>query len=73
MIDNARSATTDGLTISPSLDLVTEAAHVPAETSIVDRRVVKLCGVAILLGATASVKSCEGALVSCRRHIEVSC
>ncbi len=55
MIDNAHSATTDGLTISPSLDLVTEAAHVPAETSIVDRRVVKLCGVAILLGATASV------------------
>ena len=55
MIDNLCSATTDGLTISPSLDLVTEAAHVPAETSIVDRRVVKLCGVAILLGATASV------------------
>jgi H+/Cl- antiporter ClcA len=54
MIDNARSATTDGLTISPSLDLVTAAAHVPPETSIVDRRVVKLCGVAILLGATAS-------------------
>jgi CIC family chloride channel protein len=53
--DNAHSATTDGLTISPSLDLVSEAAQVPAETSMVDRRVVALCGVAVLLGATASV------------------
>ena len=36
--DNAHSATTDGLTISPSLDFVSEAAHVQAENSIVDRR-----------------------------------
>jgi len=53
--DNAHSATTDGLTISPSLDFVSEAAHVPAENSIVDRRVVRLCGIAILIGAAASV------------------
>jgi chloride channel protein, CIC family len=53
--DNAHSATTDGLTISPSLDLVSEAAHVPAETSIVDRRVVGLCGIAVLIGAAASL------------------
>jgi H+/Cl- antiporter ClcA/predicted transcriptional regulator len=53
--DNAHSATTAGLTISPSLDFVSEAAHVPAETSIVDRRVVRLCGIAILIGAAASV------------------
>ena len=53
--DNAHSATTDGLTISPSLDFVSEAAHVPAETSIVDRRVVRLCGIAVILGGMASV------------------
>ena len=53
--DNAQSATTGGLTISPSLDLVSQAAQVPAETSVVDRRVVGLCGVAIALGAIASV------------------
>ena len=53
--DNAHSRTTGGLTISPSLDLVSEAANVPAETSIVDFRVVRLCGIAILLGAGASV------------------
>ncbi|HUE16914.1 MAG TPA: chloride channel protein [Planctomycetaceae bacterium] len=53
--DNAQSATTGGLTISPSLDLVSQAAQVPAETSVVDRRVVGLCGVAIAIGAVASV------------------
>ena len=53
--DNAHFATTDGLTISPSLDFVSEAAHVPAETSIVDRRVVRLCGIAVVLGGMASV------------------
>ena len=47
--ENAHSATTDGLTISPSLDLVSEAEHVPPEASVVDRRTVKLCVVAIAL------------------------
>ncbi len=50
----AHSATTGGLTISPALDLVSEAAQVPMETSVVDRRVVVLCAVAIVLGATAT-------------------
>jgi H+/Cl- antiporter ClcA len=53
--DNAHSATTGGLTISPSLDLVSEAAQVPAETLVIDRRVITLCGLAIALGAVASV------------------
>jgi CIC family chloride channel protein len=53
--DSAHSATTGGLTISPSLDLVSEAAQVPVETSVVDRRVVGQCAVAIGLGATASL------------------
>jgi CIC family chloride channel protein len=52
--ENAHSATTDGLTISPSLDLVSEAEHVPPEASVVDRRTVKLCVVAIALGALAA-------------------
>jgi len=53
--ENAHSATTDGLTISPSLDLVSQAAHVPPETSLVDRRVVLLSGMAIAMGVMASV------------------
>jgi len=52
--ENAHSATTDGLTISPSLDLVSEAEHVPPEASVVDRRTVKLCVVAIALGVLAA-------------------
>ena len=53
--DYARSATTGGLTISPALDLVAEAAQVPVETSVVDRRVVVLSAVAIGLGMAASL------------------
>ena len=52
--EKAQSATTGGLTISPALDLVSEAAQVPVETAVVDRRVVVQCGVAIVLGATAT-------------------
>ena len=54
-IDNLQSPTTGGLTISRELDQVSEDAQVPAETSVVDLRVVGLCGVAIGLGATVSV------------------
>src|SRR5271155_2629674 len=52
--ENAHSATTDGLTISPSLDLVSQAEHVPPEASVVDRRTVKVCLVAIVLGVLAA-------------------
>jgi CIC family chloride channel protein len=52
--ENAHSATTDGLTISPSLDLVSQAEHVPPEASVIDRRTVKVCLVAILLGVLAA-------------------
>jgi chloride channel protein, CIC family len=48
------SATTDGITVSPSLDLVAEAAQVPAEATLVDRRVVRLSLLAIGLGAVAA-------------------
>lgn len=52
--DAAHAATTDGLTISPSLDLVAEAADVPREVALVDRRVVQLSGFALALGVVAA-------------------
>ena len=51
--DIARSATTDGLTVSPALDMVLESAQVPAQYSLVDRRVVAICAVAVGLGVSA--------------------
>ncbi len=54
-IDNLHSPTTGGLMISRELDLVSVEAQAPAETSVVDLRVVGLCSVAIGLGATVSV------------------
>jgi H+/Cl- antiporter ClcA/CBS domain-containing protein len=50
-----RSATTDGLTISPSLDLVAEATDVPQQSSRVDQRTVRLAALAIVLGVTAAL------------------
>jgi chloride channel protein, CIC family len=48
------SATTDGLTVSPALDLVAEAAHVPAEVALVDGHVVRISLLAIAVGAVAA-------------------
>jgi chloride channel protein, CIC family len=48
------SAAADGLTVSPALDLVKEAAHVPTEPAIVDRRVVQISLLAIALGILAA-------------------
>jgi H+/Cl- antiporter ClcA len=48
------SATTEGLTVSPALDFVAEAAHVPAEVALVDRRVLRLAWLSIALGAMAA-------------------
>lgn len=44
----------DGLPLSPALDLVTEAAQVPTEPAIVDRRVVQISLLAVLLGVAAA-------------------
>lgn len=49
----AKSATTDGLTVSPSLDVVAESAQVPPQYALIDGRVLLLCGLAISLGVTA--------------------
>ncbi len=50
----AKSTTTDGLTLSPSLDLITEAAQVPPYYAMIDRRVLLVSLLAILLGITAA-------------------
>lgn len=52
--DTAHSATTDGLTVSPSLDLVVEAAQVPRQSSLIDRRVLGICAAAVVLGLAAA-------------------
>jgi chloride channel protein, CIC family len=51
--DSARSATTDGLSVSPALDMVLESAQVPAQYAIVDRRVIEICVIALGLGVAA--------------------
>ncbi|HEY2759131.1 MAG TPA: chloride channel protein, partial [Pirellulales bacterium] len=48
------SATTEGLTVSPSLDLVAEAAHVPAEVALVDRSVLRQSVLAMFIGVLAA-------------------
>ena len=53
--DPAKSTTTDGLTLSPSLDLVAEAAQVPPNYAIIDRRVVQVCLLAVSLGIAAAL------------------
>ncbi len=52
--DPAKSATTEGLTLSPSLDLVTEAAQVPPHYTLIDRRVLLMCLLAVVLGIAAA-------------------
>ncbi len=48
------SSTTDGLPIAPALGSVMDSAHVPPLITVIDRRVVFLCGLGILLGVGAS-------------------
>src|SRR4051812_20368847 len=50
----AHAQAADGLPVSPALDLVADAAHVPTERAIVDGRVVQISLVAVLLGAVAA-------------------
>ena len=52
-IESARSATTNGLTVAPSLDMVLDSAQVPAQHVLIDRRVVVLCAFALGLGLAA--------------------
>jgi len=48
------SATVDGLTLSPSLDSVAEAGHIPPQRTPIDRRVLQISTLAILLGLAAA-------------------
>jgi len=50
-----RSATPDGLPLSPSLDAVVDAAQVPRERTPIDRRALRTCALAIPLGAAAAI------------------
>jgi chloride channel protein, CIC family len=51
---SSESASHDRLTVSPSLDLVREAAQVPAQSALIDRRVLYLCMLSVLLGIAAA-------------------
>lgn len=52
--EKLKSATTDGLTISPALEVVAEAAQVPPETSAITARTLRICALALLLGIIAA-------------------
>jgi chloride channel protein, CIC family len=50
----SKSASVDGLTVAPSLDVVIEAAHVPPHYSSIDSRVFLIGGIAAILGVVAA-------------------
>jgi H+/Cl- antiporter ClcA/predicted transcriptional regulator len=50
----AKSATVDGLTLSPALDSILESAHVPRQYTAIDRRVLQICCFALVLGIAAA-------------------
>lgn len=52
--ETAHSATTEGLTVSPSLDMVAASADVPVQYSVIDFRVLQLCGVSVIIGMAAA-------------------
>jgi H+/Cl- antiporter ClcA/predicted transcriptional regulator len=49
------AATTEGLTLSPSLDVVAEASDVPQQSSLVDWRTTWLSAIATALGLAAAI------------------
>lgn len=51
---SANPTAPDGLAISPTLNLLVEAAQAPAHTALIDRRALRLCLPAILLGLAAA-------------------
>src|SRR6185312_4740503 len=50
---NTDGATTDALPIAPSLAPTLESAHLPPRSTLVDRRVIFICGLSILLAMAA--------------------
>lgn len=55
--DPALSATTEGLTVSPALDLLAESEQIPQQQVLVDLRVLRLCALSILIGLAGAVAS----------------
>src|SRR3954462_15686822 len=55
--DPAQSATTDGLTVSPALDLLAESEQIPQQQVLVDLRVLRLCALSIIIGLAGAVAS----------------
>src|SRR4051812_37223532 len=53
--DVERASTTDGLPISPSLGPALELSDIPSQASLVDARVVLICGICIVLAMAAAV------------------
>ncbi len=51
--DVEEGSTTEGLPVAPSLGPALEAARVPVETRPVDRRVLTLCGLAVVIAVGA--------------------
>lgn len=51
----AHAPTTDGLTVSPSLDFVVEAAQIPSEPTPINARTLWVCWLAVCLGAVSAI------------------
>lgn len=49
------SSTTEGLPVAPALGPTLELAQVPPHTTLIDRRVVVICGIAFVLGIIGAV------------------
>lgn len=54
MLADAHSATNDGLTIAPALDVTLERADTPAQYAPIDGRVLQMCGLTVALGVMAA-------------------
>src|SRR4051812_19958540 len=55
--DPALSSTTDGVTVSPALDLLAESEQIPQQQVLVDLRVLRLCALAVVIGLAGAVAS----------------
>src|SRR3954463_8271828 len=55
--DPALSSTTDGVTVSPALDLLAESEQIPQQQVLVDIRVLRLCALSIVIGLAGAMAS----------------
>ena len=54
-LDPLASSTTDGLPVAPSLGPTLDAAHVRPQATVLDRRVLTICGLAIVVAGAAAL------------------